>query len=403
MHLNRLVNPGILLGLLLLIFSCNSNKHNKKPAETAYKNLPVGKVYKQITVASDTSISYALYLPTSYNPKKANRVMFIFDAHAGGALPVEKYKSLAEKYNVVLAASNNSKNGQSAGERNRIITGFMSDVEKQFHVDMKKIYTAGFSGGARVATLVAFYNGNVAGVIGCAAGFPQVQNPVNTSFQWVGVVGDKDFNFLELVNLNRQLKANRFKSRLLVFNGKHEWPPVSVMDDAFKIVLKDATIQSAFEVKDDPKSRALEKTEIKQQQMLVRAMEEKSWSWWQKEISKLKDEANKNLSPQENLMNQRLVNYLSMISFIYTDRALKSNQTDAAEKFLRVYETVDPDNPDVFFFKAVRFAMLNQDQQALTSLKTAMDKGFKEMSRIDENSAFDHLRNTPAFKKVVGR
>jgi len=403
MHLNSLVKPGLLLGLLLLIFSCNSNKHNKKPAETGYKNLPAGKVYKHISVAGDTSISYALYLPTSYNSQKANRVMFIFDAHAGGALPVEKYKSLAEKYHVILAASNNSKNGQSAGERNRIITGFMSDVEKQFHVDMKKVYTAGFSGGARVATLVALYNSNVAGVIGCAAGFPQVQNPVNTSFQWVGVVGDKDFNFLELKNLNRQLKANRFKSRLLVFSGKHEWPPVSVMDDSFKIVLKDATMQSAFDVKDDPKSRALEKTEIKQQQMLVRAMEEKPWSWWQKEISKLKDDANKSLSPQENLMNQRLVNYLSMISFIYTDRALKSNQTDAAEKLLRIYETVDPDNPDVFFFKAVRFAMLKQDKQALASLKTAMDKGFKEMSRIDENSAFDHLRSTPDFKKTIGR
>ncbi len=401
MHLNRVLKTGWLLVMLLLVFSCSNENHKKKPQNTFYKKWQTGRVFKQVKVINDTSLSYALYLPKSYDVQKANRIIFIFDAHAGGVLPVNKYKSLAEKYHIILAASNNSKNGQNATERNHIITEFMGDVEKQFHVDRKKIYTAGFSGGARVATLVALYNGNVAGVIGCGAGFPQVQNPVNTSFQWVGIVGNKDFNYLELVNLNRQLKANRFKSRLLVFKGKHEWPPTEVMDDAFRMLLEHASFKSTFEVIDNPDNRVLEQKEIQQQQMLARAMDEKPWSWWKKEILILTSDANKRASSQEALMHDRLVNYLSMISFIYTNRALKNNQTDAAEKYLKIYETVDPDNPDVFFFKAVRFAMLKQDKQAIDALNTAMDKGFTEISRIKENSAFNHLRNMTAFKKMI--
>lgn len=401
MHLNKVLKTGLLLTMLLLVFSCSNETHKKKSQDTFYKKWPTGKVFKRVNVINDTSLSYALYLPKSYDVQKANRIIFIFDAHAGGVLPVEKYKSLAEKYHIILAASNNSKNGQNATVRNHIITEFMGDVEKQFHVDMKKIYTAGFSGGSRVATLVALYNSNVAGVIGCGAGFPQVQNPANTNFQWVGIVGNKDFNYLELANLNRQLKANRFKSSLLVFNGKHEWPPAEIMNDAFRILLENSSYKSTFEAVDNPDNSVLEKKEIQQQQMLARAMEEKPWNWWQKEISTLTNNADKKASSQEALMHDRLVNYLSMISFIYTNRALKSNQTDAAEKYLKIYETVDPDNPDVFFFKAVRFAMLKQDKQALNALSTAMDKGFTEISRIKENSAFNHLRNMSAFKKLI--
>ena len=401
MRLNRFATGILLLGLALLMFSCSEKKHHKKSRVHVFKQWPTGKVYKKVKVQSDTSLSYAVYLPKSYNPETTKPVMFLFDAHAGGLLPVKKYQSIAEKFQIILVASNNSKNGQSPSERNRVISGFMGDVEKQFNVDMKRIYTAGFSGGARVATLVALYNGNVAGVIGCAAGFPQVQNPVNTAFEWIGVVGNKDFNYLELKNLNRQLRANHFKSRLLVFDGKHEWPPAEVMKDAFTMVLKKNSGKSRFEIKDNAKDRELEKKEVQQQQMLARAMEEKSWKWWQQKILALQSNSNKAVLPEEKLVNERLVNYLSMISYIYTERALKSNQTNTAEKYLKIYEMADPDNPDVFFFKAVRFAMLKQDKQALVSLQKALDKGFEELSRINDYRVFDHLRNNPDFKKVL--
>lgn len=400
MLLNKFFTYILISGLLFFMASCNGNKHQEKAPAKSYKSWKTGNLYADVKAEGDTSISYAIYLPESYDIKKSNRILFMFDAHARGSLPIENYQSLAEKYHIIIAASNNSKNGQNATERNHIITEFMSDVEKQFHIDNSKIYTAGFSGGARVATLIALFNSNVAGVIGCAAGFPQVQNPVNKSFTWVGIAGNRDFNFLELKNMNRQLIANGWNSHLLVFDGKHEWPPKEVMDEAFQIVLNGKSKNLTYNYKDNSSGRALENQEIKQQKMLARAMEEKSSTWWNNKITQLENDTNQTVTIDKKLMNQRLLNYLSMIAYIYTDRAFKLNNIESVSKYLSIYERVDPDNPDMFFYKAVRFAMLKQDKQAIAALKTAIDKGFDDFPKLNSEHAFDRLRSDSDFPRI---
>ena len=400
MLLNKVFAYLLISGLLIFMASCNGNKHKSKAPEKSYKSWKTGIIYKDVKAEDDTSISYAVYLPKSYDIKKSNRILFIFDAHARGLLPIEKYESLAEKHHIIIAASNNSKNGQSAAERNHIITEFMSNVEKQFHIDNSKIFTAGFSGGARVATLIALFNSNVAGVIGSAAGFPQVQNPVNKGFTWVGVVGNKDFNFLELKNLNRQLHANGWKSHLLVFDGKHEWPPKEVMDEAFQIVINGKSKNRTYDYKDNSSGRALENREIEQQKVLARAMEEKDLKWWNSEITQLENDTSTTVTINKRLMNHRLLNYLSMISYIYTDRALKLNHIEQASKYLSIYERVDSDNPDMFFFKAVLFALIKQDKQAIAALQTAIDKGFDDFPKLNSEHAFDRLRSDSDFPTI---
>jgi len=400
MLLNKFFSYILISGLLFFMVSCNGNKHQEKTQVKSYKSWKTDFVYEDFKAEGDRSISYAVYLPRSYDIKKSNRILFMFDAHARGSLPIEKYQSLAEKYHIIIAASNNSKNGQSATERNYIITTFMSDVEKQFHIDNTKIYTAGFSGGARVATLIALFNSNVAGVIGCAAGFPQVQNPVNKSFTWIGIAGNRDFNFLELKNMNRQLDANGWKSHLLVFDGKHEWPPKEVMDEAFQIVLNDKSKNLTYDYKGNSSDKALENQEIQQQKMLARAMEEKSSTWWNNEITQLENDTSTTVTINKRLMNHRLLNYLSMITYIYTDRALKLNNIESVSKYLSIYERVDPNNPDMFFFKAVRFAMLKQDKQAIAALKTAIDKGFDDFPKLNSEHAFDPLRSDSDFPRI---
>lgn len=400
MLLNKFYTYFLISGLLIFLASCSGNKHKSKVTEKIYKSWKTGIVYKDVKTEDDTSISYAVYLPKSYDIKKSNKVLFIFDAHARGLLPIEKYQSLSDKYHIIIAASNNSKNGQSAAERNHIITEFMSDVEKQFHIDNTKIYTAGFSGGARVATLIALFNSNVAGVIGSAAGFPQVQNPVNKSFTWVGIVGNKDFNFLELKNLNLQLHANGWKSHLLVFDGNHEWPPKEVMDEAFQIMINGKSKNSTYDYKDNASGRTMENREIEQQKVLARAMEEKNLKWWNSKITQLANDTITTVTINKRLMNQRLLNYLSMIAYIYTDRALKLNNIEQASKYLSIYEKVDPDNPDMFFFKAVQFAMMKHDKQAISALKTAIDKGFDDFPKLNSEHTFDRLRSNSDFPTI---
>ncbi len=94
--------------LLISIYaqSCASNTTGKNApvavADTAITAAPVrpdsfavGKVIDTITCAADAGQSYAAYIPSTGN-KKALPVIFFFDPHASGSLPLHKYKALAD-------------------------------------------------------------------------------------------------------------------------------------------------------------------------------------------------------------------------------------------------------------------------------------------------------------------
>jgi hypothetical protein len=397
----KYLNVIVIIVLLTLSISCENNTSKNNSSAKIFEKRETGRLYPNIKVKNDSTLSYALYLPSGYNSEKVSRVMFVFDAHADGMLPVKKYKSLAEKYNLLVVASNNSKNDISASERNRIIMGFISDVEKRFNVDKNNYITAGFSGGARIAALIGLFNDNVVGVIECGAGFPQVQKPKNKSFNWVGIVGNTDFNYLEMKNLYNQLKFSGYKPFLLVFDGKHEWPPENVMDEALGIVLRNNTRNLKYEIKDASKVTRFDKVEVKLQNMLVRNFTDKDISWWKREIIELKDKTKNAATKDERLMNARLLSYLGMISYVLTDQAVKVKNVVRIKKYITIYEMTEPDNPDMYYFKSVYYTMNNQNKKALEALKTAVDNGFDDFSKIQKTKEFEVLKDSQEFKNII--
>ena len=86
----------------------------------------------------------------------------------------------------------------------------------------------GFSGGARVASVLGFYQGGVAGVIGCGAGLPSTNQPVRFKPDFISIVGNADFNMNELIALDKQMDQANLTHALILFSGKHEWPPEGI-------------------------------------------------------------------------------------------------------------------------------------------------------------------------------
>src|ERR1700756_4760718 len=97
---------------------------------------------------------YAIYLPTNYTADKKWPVIYFFDPHGVGNLPIKIYKQLAEKYGFVIAGTYNSKNGMQMNESGHAALSLMRDVDQRISVNNARIYTFGFSGGARVACSV---------------------------------------------------------------------------------------------------------------------------------------------------------------------------------------------------------------------------------------------------------
>ncbi len=190
---------------------------------------PTGTIIPIVVTRAEPDQTYALYLPSSYDARRTWPVIFAFDPTARGQTPLECFRESAEKYGYIVVGSNISRNGPlSTSLRAGLV--MMRDVLDRFSVDERRLYTTGFSGGARVASMTAqVQKGRIAGVIGCAAGFPEVEGPTaQTPFAFCGTVGDEDYNWLEMNRLDRTLASLGKPHRLLRFSGGHTWPPRDV-------------------------------------------------------------------------------------------------------------------------------------------------------------------------------
>jgi dienelactone hydrolase len=194
-----------------------------------------GKVIAKIVCAENPAQSYALYIPTAYSSEKPSPIIYVFDPAARGALGVEAIRGAAEKYGYIVAASNNSRNGPLGGGSDAVNAVFQ-DTHQHYAIDDRRLYTAGFSGGARLATQIAlFCKTCIAGVIANGAGFPVNTIPKNKlGFAYFLAIGDADFNFPETAELRRQLEQIHADYRIRIFDGTHDWAPPEVWLDALR-------------------------------------------------------------------------------------------------------------------------------------------------------------------------
>jgi tetratricopeptide (TPR) repeat protein len=177
--------------------------------------------------------SYALYLPENYTDSANWPVIFIFDPGARGKLALTGFLEAAKQYGYILAGSNNSKNGLPNEELDKIINNLTTDIESKFSIDHNRIYTSGFSGGSRVASMVALKNSKVIGVIACGAGLPNsISDSQIPHVDYYGLVGDRDMNFQEMCILEEKLDSLGINTELRIFEGEHDWPSSDLLLEA---------------------------------------------------------------------------------------------------------------------------------------------------------------------------
>ncbi|MGW8179378.1 MAG: hypothetical protein ACWGQW_11550, partial [bacterium] len=66
---------------------------------------------------------------------------------------------------------------------------------------------------------------SVAGLVACGAGFQLQEDNRTIGFTFVGVAGTWDMNYLEMQNITATLLKRKVSSRLITFEGGHQWPP----------------------------------------------------------------------------------------------------------------------------------------------------------------------------------
>ncbi len=197
-------------------------------AQVGY-DLPRGKVVDTVKCKVAPDQSYAVYLPSAYDDSRNWPIVYFFEPAARGVLPVQRYHRLAEEYGFILVGSNNARNGPlRLGEE--AYAALRVDTKRRFRLDEDAIITSGFSGGGRCAQYLAANNREVDGVIAVAGpknhytvAFP----PEGHALKYVGIVGNKDFNYREHRLWDRQLQQRRITNFLIIYEAAHQWPPAS--------------------------------------------------------------------------------------------------------------------------------------------------------------------------------
>jgi predicted esterase len=206
------VNTSLAIGMLLL-------------GSSQAQDFEKGKLIERVVCQGDSGQSYALYLPSAFDPGKKWPILFLFDPAARGAAGVEAFRAAAETYGWILAGSNNSTNGPMR-ESAAAAWAVWADALKRLPLDERRVYASGFSGGARVASVFPQVIGRaIAGVIGCGAGLSAgIKTGELKAAAYFGLTGLADFNYGEMKNLDLAFDPSGVPHRFLFFEGVHGWP-----------------------------------------------------------------------------------------------------------------------------------------------------------------------------------
>lgn len=215
------------LYLLILLISICSYSQEKQL-------LPKGVIVDSVKIANTDNESYAVYLPKQYKREVPSAIVFIFDPGGRGKVGIEPFVLAAETYKYILVCSNNSKNGPTDVNL-EIANRLFESVSTEYNLNPSELYISGFSGGARLASSIAVNSVAFQGVIACGASFNEMDkfSLQDASFSYVGIVGDKDMNYQEMIQNEEWLSKMMVKNTLFVSHQTHTWPSQKEMLRAF--------------------------------------------------------------------------------------------------------------------------------------------------------------------------
>jgi hypothetical protein len=414
-----------------------------------------GKIIDTVRCAGNPKYTYALYLPKKYSENAKWPIIYIFDPGARGKTGLTCFIQAAEEYGYIAVCSNNSKNFLSGTELEEIINYLFTDTEARFSIDPGMIYTSGFSGGSRVASLIAFVNRNISGVIACGAGFPNYSGfNKNLSFNYYGLVGNRDMNYLEMYDLEEKLDSVGMTVELRIFNGSHDWPATDLIEEAvgwmelkamqtgikyknpvfmnsmFEKYRKRAALltekgnlsESVHSLKNIIRDFPEQSADLHLQEKLdsLRMTKEyckslrsgnKDRLWEREKQNSLLEDLNMRVRAAvlpDSILNWwtgqiRVLMLVNVVSLETGRNYFNIKKYKAALICYRLASLINPENKNIHFMLAKIYALDNEPGESLRSLEKAIKLGYNNMQSIEKDSAFIKLQNEKRYIEVMNK
>ncbi len=375
---------------------------------------------------------YFFILPSDTNSLNY-QLLIVLDPHGDGKNAAQRFAFVARRYPCAVIGLNEVKNNTLNFET--LISKAVSDVLSRFQFKFDKVFIVGFSGGARMAYQYSEKH-QISGLILCGAGPGRI--PEKLDFPLVMIAGLQDFNFTEqYYNASSNLMQNH-SVIAFAFSGKHEWPDTTALSVAVDFVFKKSGFLAKIEKNSDflqmakkyetqgryflalkmlevavktdnqylrnENQQALSKliktekynkymTQFEQNltkesdrnRNYVKNIDIKDFAWWKSEIIRI-DKKTKEKNEIIADAYARNKGFLGILMYSKINNLYNTSDTLFLDKYLKIYEQLEPKNPDLFFFKARQAYLKNENEDCKKYLNQAKNMGFSDTLKI--NSVF---------------
>ena len=182
-------------------------------------------------INADEKITWNMYVPEGYDPGKPAGLMVYISPTPNGWMP-RKWQAVADEENLIWIGANDS--GNKIVNARRMLFAVLGPqiAGKEYAIDADRIYLSGFSGGGKVASMIAIDFANlfkgaiyICGVLHWKRNPPPLFDQVKAN-RYVFLTGTDDFNRNLTKNIYRKYqKAGLQKIHLMDILGMaHKTP-----------------------------------------------------------------------------------------------------------------------------------------------------------------------------------
>lgn len=162
-------------------------------------------------VPVDDLIEWEIYVPATYDPAKPAGLLVYVSPHASGRIP-SQWETLMAESNLIWVAA--SQSGNELSPRRRIAYALLATamIDRDYRLDWQRIYVSGFSGGGRIASMLAtkFPELFKGAIYNCGVNFWDQATSGSLELiknnRFVFITGSKDFNVRDTKRVFRKYK-----------------------------------------------------------------------------------------------------------------------------------------------------------------------------------------------------
>jgi len=348
---------------------------------------------KQIEVPGHPGQSYWMFVPSKYTPDRTWPMLYCLDPGARGRVPVERFAAAAEAAGVLVAGSNNSRNGPK-GPVQEAVNLMFGDTHARFAIDDSRIFVAGHSGGSRIALQWAL-NGHIAGVIASGAAFEPPGTPKDVRFPIFAVTGYDDFNHNEIYRMSRELARRNVPNRFAEFEGGHEWLPASLTAEALGFMLGTVPPQPAAATKEAEKQAS--------RYELLMATLNSGIDERRAMLRQARKDAAREQDSMERRVARQVIAGVAMGDLDMARQYMAEKRYDDAARLAEEALLARPDNANTWYTLAVASAASGNIKRGLEALEQAAKNGFRGWDRVEAEPLLAKLRKDARYNAVLAK